>query len=231
MARRAQLADGRILEFPDNTPDEVMDRVVRREIANPSPPPEEENLLERVPIVGGALAGAADIPLSAVEGLAGTLGSFTDLFGANNAASQFLGDVAEGAGEMRSSGSREDEATSAREMQEAEGKGVWEEIKAAGRAVARAPFETAASLAGSAVPFIGAGLAASAAAPASGVRVSLYSLVMRAGPQPVLPLVRVQLRAAFTTLCTKRRLSTTGPKSKPEPRLSRRRSMSGLTPI
>jgi len=131
-------------------------------------PSEEENLLERVPIVGGLLAGAADIPLSAVEGLAGTLGTFTDVFGANNPASQFFGDVAEGAGEMRSSGSREDAATSAREMQEAEGRGVWEEIKAAGRAFARAPLETTASVAGSAVPFVGASLAAAAAAPATG---------------------------------------------------------------
>ena len=34
MAKRAQMADGTILEFPDNTPDEVMDRVAKQHAAS-----------------------------------------------------------------------------------------------------------------------------------------------------------------------------------------------------
>jgi hypothetical protein len=42
VAKRAQLADGRILEFPDNTPNEVIQRVVKQQIAatqKAAPPP------------------------------------------------------------------------------------------------------------------------------------------------------------------------------------------------
>ena len=123
-------------------------------------PKQEENLLEKVPLVGGALAGAADIPLSLIEGFAGTGKTFTDVFGADNAASRFLGDVAEGAGEWKSSGSREDALLAAQIQKQAEGKGTWEEVKAAGRAFAQSPLETTASVIGSAIPFIAAGLAA-----------------------------------------------------------------------
>lgn len=35
MTKRAQLPDGRVLEFPDDTPDDVIDRVAKAEIANP----------------------------------------------------------------------------------------------------------------------------------------------------------------------------------------------------
>jgi hypothetical protein len=40
MSRRAQLPDGQILEFPDNTPDAVMDRVVKSHISGQAPAPE-----------------------------------------------------------------------------------------------------------------------------------------------------------------------------------------------
>lgn len=183
MARRAQLADGRILEFPDGTPDAVIDRVVRREIANPPEQEQEENLLEQVPIIGTPLAAAADIPLSAVEQLAGTLGTFSDVFGANNATSRFLRDVAEGAGDWRSSGSREDEATSAREIREAEGQGTWEETKAALRAFARSPLEMTAGALGSQIPYAAAAGAAALAAPETGGAslAALFGLLGAAG--------------------------------------------------
>ena len=138
-------------------------------------PRQEENLLEQVPLVGGTLAGIADIPLSAAQGLAGTSKTFTDLFGANNRASEFLGDVTRLAGELKSSGSREDAATAAIIQKEAEDKGIWEQVKAAAKSFALSPIETTASVAGSAVPFAlaamtGGGLPAAAAlGAASGV--------------------------------------------------------------
>ena len=39
MARQAQLATGEILEFPDETPDAVMDATVKRHVAGAAPPP------------------------------------------------------------------------------------------------------------------------------------------------------------------------------------------------
>ncbi len=127
--------------------------------AAPEPKPEEKNLLERIPGIGGVLAGAADIPLSAIQGLAGTGKTLTDLFGADNAVSDVLGGIAEGAEGLKSSGSKEDAAISAAEQKAAEDKGVWEQVKAAGRAFGRAPIETTASVLGSAVPFLAAGVA------------------------------------------------------------------------
>jgi hypothetical protein len=138
-------------------------------------PRQEENLLEQVPLVGGALAGLADIPLSAAQGLAGTGKTLTDLFGADNAVSGFLGDVTRLAGELKSAGSREDAITSAAIQKEAEDKGIWEQVKAAGKSFALSPIETTASVLGSAVPFAAAAMtggglpAAAALGAASGV--------------------------------------------------------------
>lgn len=124
---------------------------------------EEENLLEKIPVVGGALASVADIPLNVVSGLAGTGKTFTDLFGADNAASDALESVSTYAQELTSAQSREDAKTAAAIRKEAEGKGIWEEVKAAAKSFAVNPLDTAASVIGSALPF--------AAAAASGVGV------------------------------------------------------------
>jgi hypothetical protein len=123
-------------------------------------PKQKENALERSGVLGNAAAAVADIPLSVAQGLAGTGKSFTDVFGAGNAASRFLGDVAETAGSLRSSESRRDEAVNALAMQRAAKEGALEQIKTAGGAFMRNPLDTTASLIGSAIPFIGAGLAA-----------------------------------------------------------------------
>lgn len=126
-------------------------------------PPQEENTLEKIPLVGDLLAGAADIPLNVVSGVAGVGKSFTDVFGAGNAASEFLGDVAEGAQDWQSSEARRDALISAADMAQAEGRGTWEEIKAAGRSFLRSPLDTTAQVAGSALPFIAAGAATAGA--------------------------------------------------------------------
>lgn len=138
-------------------------------------PRQEKSALEEIPVVGGALAAAADIPLSAIQGLAGTGKTLTDLFGADNRASEFLGDVSRMAGDLKSAGSKEDAATAARIQKEAEDKGVWDQVKAAAKSFALSPLETTASVAGSAVPFIAAAVtgggipAAAALGAASGV--------------------------------------------------------------
>ena len=121
--------------------------------------PQEENALEKIPLVGDAAAWLADIPLNVVSGVAGVGKSLTDVFGAGNAASEFLGDISEGAQDWQSSEARADALASAIDMAQAEGKGTWEEIKAAGRSFLRSPLDTTAQVAGSALPFIAAGVA------------------------------------------------------------------------
>jgi hypothetical protein len=169
--------DGKVysVEGPPGLSREYVQSEILRRAPQAGVPPQEKNLLEQVPLVGGALAGLADIPLSAAQGLAGTGKTLTDLFGADNAVSGFLGDVTRLAGELKSAGSREDAITSAAIQKEAEDKGIWEQVKAAGKSFALSPIETTASVLGSAVPFAAAAMtggglpAAAALGAASGV--------------------------------------------------------------
>lgn len=128
-------------------------------------PAEEENMLEKIPVVGGLLAGAADVPLNVVSGLAGTAKTFTDVFGADNVASSALQDVSDYAEGLTSAQSRRDAATAAAIRKEAEGKGIWEEVKAAARSFTVNPIDTLAEVAGGALPFAAA-VASGAGAPA-----------------------------------------------------------------
>ena len=141
---------------------------VLRKFPEAGVPPQKENALEKVPIVGDFLAGAADLPLEFVGGLAGVSKTVTDAFGADNAASDFLENVSKGALDMRSSEARRDSMINALDMKQAEKGGTWEEIKAAGRSFLRSPLDTTASVAGSAAPFIAAGAAGAALAPPTG---------------------------------------------------------------
>jgi len=134
----------------------------------PTGPKEEENLLEKIPVVGGLLASAADIPLNVVSGLASTGKSFTDAFGADNMASDTLKSISDYAESLTSAQSREDEKTAAAIRKAAEGKGIWEEVKAAASSFMVNPLDTLANVTGSAIPFAaaaasGAGLPAAAA--------------------------------------------------------------------
>jgi hypothetical protein len=115
--------------------------------------------IENIPLVGGLIAPIADIPLSVAEGLSGTVKSISDVFGADNAVSDAADYVAKAAAALKSAGSREDLEIARKIQKDAEGKGVWEEVKAAARAFTYSPLESTASLAGSALPFIGAAVA------------------------------------------------------------------------
>ena len=162
--------NGRIYEVraPETAMPSELFSFVRQQAGGGPKPEEEGNLLEKIPVVGGALASAADLPLNLVSGLAGTTKSFTDVAGAGNVASEFLDDVSKYAMSLTSAQSREDAKTAAAIRKEAEGKGIWEEVKAAARSFVVNPLDTAASVVGSAVPFAlaaasGAGLPAAAA--------------------------------------------------------------------
>jgi hypothetical protein len=115
--------------------------------------------IEQIPLIGGLIAPVADIPLSVAEGLSGTVKSIADVFGADNAVSDAASYVANAAAALKSAGSREDLEIARKIQKDAEGKGVWEEVKAAARAFTYAPLENIASVAGSAIPFVGAAVA------------------------------------------------------------------------
>ena len=125
-----------------------------------APQKETPSAIENIPIIGGVLSSVADLPLRFTQGLASTGKTFTDIFGANNTASNALDNVAQFADALTSAQSREDAKAAAQIRKEAEGKGIWEEVKAAARSAMYSPLETAASLTGSALPFVAAGLAA-----------------------------------------------------------------------
>lgn len=151
--------NGRVYEVraPDtSTPDDIFAFVRQQAGGGPKKPAEDENLLEKIPVVGGLLAGAADLPLNLASNLAGSVKSFTDVFGAGNVASDVLEDISNYAQSLTSAQSREDAKTAAAIRKEAEGKGIWEEVKAAARSFAVNPLDTAAGLVGSALPFAAA---------------------------------------------------------------------------
>jgi hypothetical protein len=129
------------------------------DLAKLTTPKQKASAIENIPLVGGLIAPVADIPLSAVEGLSGTVKSISDVFGADNAVSDAADYVSKAAAALKSAGSREDAEIARKIQKDAEGKGVWEEVKAAARAFTYAPLENIASVAGSAAPFVAAGVA------------------------------------------------------------------------
>ncbi len=120
-------------------------------------PPQGESVIEGIPLVGGVLGQLADYPATFVEGLAGTGEAIAASAGAGTGLTEFLKDVASGAKSLRSEESRAEEKKRAIRSQMAEQRGVGAEVGAALRNFIEAPFETTASVAGSAVPFIAAG--------------------------------------------------------------------------
>lgn len=150
------------IDGPAGLTREAVEAEILKRAPEAAVPVQEENALEKMGALGNAAAYVADIPLDVASGLAGVGKSFTDIFGANNRASQVLGDVAEGAADWRSSEARTNALISAAEQERAAKEGTWEQIKAAGSSFMRSPLDVTAQVAGSAIPFIAAGLAAPA---------------------------------------------------------------------
>ena len=153
--------DGR--SYNVNTPKKATERdaiaYVKRTYYQDGKSKQGASPLENIPLVGGLIAPIADIPLSVAEGVSGTVKSISDAFGADNVVSDAADYIAQSAAALKSAGSREDAEIARRIQKDAEGKGVWEEVKAAARAFAYAPLENIASVAGSAAPFVAAAVA------------------------------------------------------------------------
>jgi hypothetical protein len=102
---------------------------------------------------------AADLPVSAAGGVITGLKGMTDLFGANNPVSQELANYQEFYRQSLSPEAQADQQEVARIMQEAQDKGVWEQVKAGARAFAVAPLDTAAQSLGTMAPIVATGVA------------------------------------------------------------------------
>lgn len=95
-----RLPNGTILTgVPEGTTKrEIIEHLRARgfDVAELLTPPQEENLVEKIPVVGDALAFALDSPLSIASGLTGTLGDLAAVAGPDNAVARFLKDVSRG---------------------------------------------------------------------------------------------------------------------------------------
>jgi len=151
MTIEAQLADGRILEFPDGTNPSVIQATVKRMLA-PAPAKEAGFSLKDI----GAAFG---------QGVAGSAQAITNVAGAGNAASQYLGDVSESLGKQYTPERQAEMQRQQQRMKKAEESGsILEEIKAAAQNIYEAPLQSAAQGLGSFVPYIPAIFAGPAAA-------------------------------------------------------------------
>ena len=161
MAIEAQLADGRVLQFPDGTDPKIVQSTVQRLV------------VDAVPAQSAGFSGK-NIGIAALQGLAGGSQAVTDLFGAGNAASKQLGDWQQSLEEEKTLERKAEIARRNQIIEQAKKSGsTWEEIKAELGGFAEAPFETGTQALFSGAPMIAATfLAPEAAIPAAGVKLS-----------------------------------------------------------
>jgi hypothetical protein len=129
-----------------------------------SPPPYNPADFDLVaePEGSGFWRQAADLPVSAMGGVVTGLKGMTDVFGANNPVSRELGSYQQFYNQSLSPEAQADQQEVARIMQEAQDKGMWEQIKAGGRAFAVAPLDTMAQSLGTMAPIVATGVAGKA---------------------------------------------------------------------
>lgn len=87
MAIEAELADGRILEFPDGTDPKVIQDAVKRLIDNPL----SGVTTEKLKAIPSAPSTLRDLNETAAMSLAGGIKGLSDLFGVDNTVSKYFG--------------------------------------------------------------------------------------------------------------------------------------------
>ena len=162
MTIRAELADGRVLEFPDGTDPGVIQATVKRMIAAPqgaqdfSQVPTAE--LEAMP---SAPTSISDIARSLGIGVVGGAKALTDVFGAGSTASEYLGETAR---ELQKglTPARQAEIAKRQELEKraAESGDTLKEVKTFLGGVAEAPLQSLVQGVGSSAPTLLASLAA-----------------------------------------------------------------------
>lgn len=114
---------------------------------------------------------AADIPVGIAQGAVRGVRNITDIFGADNAASEGLRSVEDYVGGLLSAQAKQDQREVARIMDEAKDKGVWDQVSAAWEAFKVAPVDLLSQGLGSVAPMLVGGAGARAVGlGASGIR-------------------------------------------------------------
>lgn len=119
------------------------------QFATPEPTPESQSVWRQV----------ADVPLHVATGVTQGVRMVADAFGADNPVSQNLRGVEDYIGALYSAQSKKDAKAVNRIMQEAQDKGVGDQVKAAALAFAEAPIDLLSQVLGNAAPTIAGGLA------------------------------------------------------------------------
>ena len=152
MAIRAELADGRVLEFPDDTDQSVIDQTVRRAIQNPYSTRSTQDL----EAVSAAPSTFKDVSEFGAMSLAGGIKGLSDLFGVGNTVSKKMEEL-QGEAFKRLSPERQRELIIEDELKRrAEEQGYLAEAKQAGRSFLRSPLQAGVGAAFSSVPIIAA---------------------------------------------------------------------------
>jgi hypothetical protein len=165
MTIQAQLADGRVLEFPDGTDPSVIQATVKRVVSNPLAGQSTEALesAKSAPMSFG------DVAKSLSSGVIGGGKSLVDFFGAGTGISKGLGEAQSYLQESLSP-ERKEEIARRQELQERAAKSgsLFQEAKAYIGGVTEAPIQSLAQAAGSSAPAIITSIAAlPASAPAA----------------------------------------------------------------
>ena len=114
----------------------------------------------------GFLREALDVPVLLGKGATQMVRMGTEAFGADNPVAQSLMGVEDYLGSLISAGSRNQQEEIAQIFEEAEGKGVKENVMAGLKALTVAPIDTLAQFGGSAIPFVAANVLTGGAASA-----------------------------------------------------------------
>jgi len=166
VTKRAELADGRVLEFPDDTPFEVIQRVVREQTAAgqapapapapaPTPAPVAAPPKERPGFLDYLQSNTTDYIARPLKGLLGGVEMGTNIFGADNPVSDILRGAQEGINEYLVSDTAKQKAEE--RSKRLEGKGFFGTLAEVPGIVADDPALLAETL-GTALPSIGAAL-------------------------------------------------------------------------
>ena len=150
MAIEAQLFDGTIVEFPDDTDKSVIEKTVKRLTAErqPKEPEEKESVLRQ----------AADIPVNFAKGISQGVRMLSDAFGADNAVSANLRGVEDYLGNLLSAQAKNDQQEIAKIFKEAEDKGVLDQVQAGLKAFSVAPVDIMSQAFGTIIPTLAGGL-------------------------------------------------------------------------
>jgi hypothetical protein len=151
MAIEAQLFDGTIVEFPDDTDRSVIEKTVKRLTAErqEKEPKEETSTLRRV----------ADQPINFAQGVVSGVRAISDAFGADNPISKNLRGVEDYVGSLLSAQAQNNQQEIARIMAEAKDKGVLDQVKDGFSAFMVAPADVMVQAFGTIIPTLVGGLA------------------------------------------------------------------------